>query len=146
MMRAKKGSLTIFLALSMMTFLIFCLVLIEGTRVYFLKGKAVQAMELAEFSVLSEYQYELLSNYGMFFLDLDYEQGTEQTAILEQRVRNYLLKNAEEIETINLEAKKFERATDQGGIPFFQQAVDNSQQHKHITFIKLFHPIQRLLD
>ena len=124
MMRAKKGSLTIFLALSMMTFLIFCLVLIEGTRVYFLKGKAVQAMELAEFSVLSEYQYELLSNYGMFFLDLDYEQGTEQTAILEQRVRNYLLKNAEEIETINLEAKKFERATDQGGIPFFQQAVD----------------------
>ena len=121
---AKRGSLTIYLALSMMAFLTFCLVLTEGTRVYFLKAKAAQAMELAEFSVLSEYQYELLSNYGVFFLDLDYEQGKEHTAVLEQRVRTYLSKNAEEIDTADLRAENFERATDQGGLPFFRQAVE----------------------
>lgn len=121
---SKRGSLTIYLALSMMVFLTFCLVLTEGTRVYYLKTKAAQAIELAEFSVLSEYQYELLSNYGVFFLDLDYEQGSECTAVLEQRTRSYLSKNAEEVYTASLNAKKIQRATDQGGLPFFRQAVE----------------------
>ena len=60
MMRTLKGSMTVFLALIMMIFLIFCLVLVEGARVWFLKVNAQQAMDLAEFSVLSEYQKELL--------------------------------------------------------------------------------------
>ena len=55
----KKGSLTIFMALLMLGFLILCLVLVEGTRIYFSRVEAVQAMELTEFSVLSEYQQEL---------------------------------------------------------------------------------------
>ena len=121
---SKQGSLTIFLTLSMLTFLSFCLVLTEGARFYFVKTKAAQAMELAEFSVLSEYQYELLANYGVFFLELDYEQGAEHTGILEQRVQKYLLKNAEEIETADLKVGKFRRATDSGGLPFFVQAVE----------------------
>lgn len=122
---SKSGSLTIFLALSMMVFLTFCLVLTEGVRLYFLKTKARQAMELAEFSVLSEYQYELLSQYGVFFLDLDYEQGREHTGLLEQRFGDYLSQNAEEITTADLKIEEFQRATDQGGMPFFRQAVES---------------------
>lgn len=92
-----KASLTVTLALSMVFFLSFCMVLTEGVRSYFFRVKAANAMDLAEFSVLSEYQKELLEDYGLFFVDLDYEQGSENTQILEQRVRNYLSLNAEEV-------------------------------------------------
>lgn len=124
MMNEKRGSLTIFLALSMMVFLTFCLVLTEGIRFYYVRARAEQAMNLAEFSVLSEYQYELLSQYGVFFLELDYEQGEEHTIVLEQRLQNYLSKNAEEVTTMGLAAKNFRRATDAAGLPFFKQAVE----------------------
>lgn len=124
MMSTKKGSLTVFLALAMMVFLTFCLVLTEGVRFYYVRAKAEQAMDLAEFSVLAEYQYELLSRYGVFFLDLDYEQGEEHTAVLEQRLNNYLSKNAEEVVTTGLTARDFRRATDQAGLPFVKQAVE----------------------
>ena len=85
MKQMKKGSLTIILSLSMITFLTFCLILIEGARIYYLRVKAEQAMELAGFSALSEYQQELFEHYGAFFLDLDYEQGLENVGILEER-------------------------------------------------------------
>lgn len=124
MISSKKGSLTIFLALIMLTFLSFCLVLIEGTRNYFLRVKAVQAIELAEFSVLSEYQQELFEKYGLFFLDLDYEQGEESIGILEQRAQTYLVKNASELQTSILQAGKFERATDNEGYEFFSQTAE----------------------
>lgn len=122
---AKRGSLTVFFALSMMTFLVFCLVLAEGVRFYFVRAKAEMAMDLAEFSVLSEYQYELLSEYGVFFLDLDYEQGGESTAVVQQRFQNYLSKNAEEITTAKLAAEDFCRATDKDGQTFLKQAVES---------------------
>lgn len=124
MINSKKGSLTIFLALILLTFMTFCLVLIEGTRIYFFRVKAMQAMELAEFSVLSEYQQELFEQYGVFFLELDYEQGSEHTGVLEQRAQTYLNLNAEELQTNGLRADKFSRATDRGGSQFFRQAVE----------------------
>lgn len=119
-----KGSMTVFLSLVMMMFLSFCMVLVEGVRTYFLRLEAVQAMELAEFSVLSEYQQELFEYYGLFFLDLDYEQGEEQMAVLEKRAEKYLAENAIECETLEVLAEKFVRASDEGGIPFFRQAVE----------------------
>lgn len=123
-MGTKKGSVTILLALSMLMFLTFCLVLTEGARNYFLRVKAQQAMELTEFSVLSEYQYELLNHYGVFFLDLDYEQGKEQTGMLEYHAGEYLQENAEELTTNHVIAGNYRRATDAGGFPFFEQAVE----------------------
>ena len=120
----KNASLTIFLSLVMMLFITLCLILIEGTRIYFLRVEAMQAVELAEFSVLSEYQQELFGHYGLFFLDLDYEQGSEQTGVLEQRARGYLRKNAEDLTTVDLSFAKFCRATDSDGSVFLKQAVE----------------------
>jgi len=123
MMKNFKGSMTVFLALIMMMFLILCLVFVEGTRVWFLRANAQQAMELAEFSALSEYQKELFEHYGLFFLDLDYEQGSEQTGILEARLREYLHKNVGEVQTENIRVKNICRATDAEGSSFFEQAA-----------------------
>ena len=120
----KKGSVTVLLAWSMLAFLTFCFVLIEGVRVYCIRTKSMQAMELAEFSVLSEYQKELFEDYGVFFLDLDYEQGEERETILQQRALTYLRKNIEEVQTDYLETSNFRRATDGDGSVFFAQAVE----------------------
>jgi len=136
MMKAQKGSVTIFLALLMMMFLILCLVLVEGTRVWFLRVNAQQAMELSEFSVLSEYQRELFEHYGLFFLDLDYEQGIEQTGILEARLQEYLNKNAEEIQTENIRVKNICRATDQKGSSFLKQAVEVMKVQSGYKFVE----------
>lgn len=124
MMCSKKGSLTIFMALSMLVFLTFSMVLVEGVRNYYIRVKAALAMELTEFSVLSEYQRELFETYGIFFLDLDYEQGEESTAVLEQRAEYYLNANAGEVKTTQVLAENFERATDCEGNAFFSQAVE----------------------
>lgn len=123
-MNIRKGSVTIFLALLMTMFLILCLVLVEGVRVYFLRVNALQVMELAEFSALSEYQKELFEHYGLFFLDLDYEQGCERMDVLENRIQNYLNKNTQEIRTEGLSVKNICRATDAEGSSFFEQAVE----------------------
>lgn len=124
MRKRQKGSLTIFLALTSLMFLTFFLVLIEGSRNYQIRAEAEQAMELAQFSVLSEYQKELFEHYGVFFLDLDYEQGAEYQAVLENRAENYLTRNAEETQTQSVTAGKFRRATDGQGSAFFSQAVE----------------------
>lgn len=121
---AKRGSMTITLALSMIGFLTFCLTLVEGVRVYYLRAKTEQAMELAAFSVLSEYQQEIFEHYGVFLLDLDYEQGAEHMAVLEQRAQKYLESNAGEVTTVRLKTEDFRRGTDNGGMPFFRQAVE----------------------
>lgn len=123
-MSTRKGSVTIFLTLLMTIFLILCLVLLEGVRVYFLRVNALQAMELAEFSALSEYQKELFEHYGLFFLELDYEQGSERTEVLENRLRKYLDSNTEEIQTESLSVKNICRATDAEGSSFFEQAAE----------------------
>lgn len=139
MMTVKKGSMTIFLALTVLSFFSFCLVLIEGTRIYFLRMQAMQAMELAEFSVLSEYQQEILEKYHLFFLDLDYEQGEESVGILERRAQNYLTKNVTEIQTKELAARKFYRATDGGGSVFFKQVTEWMKlKSGYVVFGELF--------
>lgn len=143
MMGFRGGSLTIFLALTMTGFLTFCLVITEGVRLYFLKAGAEQAIELAEFSVLSEYQYELLQNYGLLFLELDYEQGKEDTPLLKQRMQDYISKNIDEVKTLSLETGNFQRATDNGGQPFFEQAVELMKVR---TGYKIFEELAGITD
>lgn len=123
MRKNTKGSLTVFLALTMMLFLSFCLVLVEGSRIWCYRAKAVQAAELTEFSILSEYQPELFKQYGLFFLDLDYAQGEERTDILSSRAEKYLGINIPEVNSTFLNTDHFSRATDAEGSPFFRQVI-----------------------
>lgn len=103
---------------------------------YFFRAKAEQAISLAEFSVLSEYQPELLERYGIFFLDLDYGQGKEQTTVLHNRMKTYLAENAEEVSSYSLNVRSFRRATDGGGSVFFRQAVEAEKFKNGISFIE----------
>lgn len=123
MRRNARGSLTVFLAMTMMFFLSFCLVLVEGSRNWCYRTKAMQAAELTEFSILSEYQPELFKQYGLFFLDLDYAQGEERIDILNSRAEHYLGKNAPEVDRVSVNLDKFFRATDAQGSPFFRQVI-----------------------
>lgn len=123
MKKTYRGSVTVFMAWTILSFLLLCLVFVEGTRIYYLRVKTAQAMDLSEFSVLSEYQKELLEHYGLFFLDLDYEKGKERQDLLNGRIANYLEKNISEVTTEEVKSQKFHRATDGTGAPFVEQAV-----------------------
>lgn len=116
--------MTVFLSLLMLMFLTFCLVLAEGVRMYLFRAKAEQAAELTGFSVLSEYHPQLLADYGLFFLDLDYGLPKEQTAVLHARAGQYLAENSDGISTQQLNVRNFVRATDGGGSAFFEQAAE----------------------
>lgn len=136
MKKGLKGSVTIVLALTAMTFFILCFVLTEGARIYYLRVKAAQSLELSEFSVLSEYQKELWEHYGLFFLDLCYEQGSERQDLLNGRILRYLEKNIPEITSETLETEKFRRATDRGGTPFAQQAVKHMKKRSGLDLLE----------
>ena len=143
MRNTAKGSMTVFLALLMFIFLMIGLVLMEGVRNYFFRLEAETAMELAEFSVLSEYQQELFKYYGLFFVDLDYEQGEEKAIVLEKRAEKYLEENALNCKTVNLTANKFQRATDEEGSAFFVQAIE---QMKVESGYKIFEELAELIQ
>lgn len=131
-----KGVLTVFLSLVMLLFLSFCLVLAEGSRMYFFRAAAEQAVSLAEFSVLSEYSPELLEKYGLFFLDLDYGQEKEEPIVLHNRLKSYLLENAGEVASYSLNVGRFRRATDGSGSAFFRQAVEDEKFRSGVGFVE----------
>lgn len=136
MKKRMKGSLTVVLALSMFLFLSFCLVLVEGCRIWCYRVKAIQAAELAEFSILSEFRPELFKKYGLFFLDLDYEQGGQRVDILKSRADKYLRENAPEVTTTFLETDQFCRATDADGSVFFRQVIAQMESQTGIGIAK----------
>ncbi len=138
MKHALRAELTLVLALCLFSFLTFCLVLLEGVRSYYLQMRAQRAADLSAFSVLSEYQPELLKHYGMFFLNLDYQKGEEDLKLLSGKAEYYLSENAEGLQTQNLEFDHITRSTDGVGDSFFRQAV---HVQKEKTGIALFEEV-----
>lgn len=84
---------------------------------------AGEALELCEYSVLSEYHRTLWERYELFYLDLGYGGGAEKTAYLNQQVEKYLNLNLKPGKVKALETWDYARATDQRGMAYYEQAV-----------------------
>ena len=61
-------------------------------------------MELAEYSILSEYHRELFEQYGLLYVELGYGSGLEDTEYLKQRLRGFLKENLPDIKIVHAEA------------------------------------------
>lgn len=85
--RKNRGSVTVFVSLMLAVLLFFFQAGLQSARSAFLRSQAEEALELAEYSVLSEYHRELWERYGMFYLDLGYGGPGEDTGYLKQRLR-----------------------------------------------------------
>ena len=86
----KRGEITVFLSMLLAVLLFFFQAALESARYAMLRSQTQEALELAEYSVLSEYHREMLDIYGLFYLDLSYGGGAEDTEYLNRRITGFL--------------------------------------------------------
>ena len=124
----KRGEITVFVSLMLSVLLFFFQAAFQSARYAMLRSEMQETLELAEYSVLSEYHRELLENYGLFYLDLSYGGGAEETAYLEQRLTEFLNENLSAGETKGLDTWDYARMTDGRGTAYYEQAVAYMKQ------------------
>lgn len=90
-----KGSITVFLSLSIMIILSLVLALFQGARIGAVRMKTECVADIATNSVLSEYSRQLYEQYGLLMVDSSY--GTDSHSILnsQDRLKHYVQKNFE---------------------------------------------------
>lgn len=124
----KHGEITVFVSLMLAVLLFFFQAVFTSARYAMLRSRMEEALELAEYSVLSEYHRELLELYGLFYLDLSYGGGAEDTDYLNQRLTEFIDANISSGEALALETWDYARATDDRGTGYYEQAVAYMKQ------------------
>ena len=119
----KKGEITVFVSLMLAVLLFFFEAAFESARNAMLRTEFEEALELAEYSVLSEYNADLLEKYSLFYLDLGYGGSAEDTDYLDSRITDFINENLSDGEVEALESWNYARATDDDGAGFYEQAV-----------------------
>lgn len=135
----KKGEITVFVSLLMAVLLFFLQACLQSAQSAFLRSQTQEALELAEYSVLSEFHQGLLERYGLFYVDLGYGKAQEDTEYLKQQIRRFLNGNLPKGCVNALEVWDFSRASDQKGAAFYEQAV---AYEKHRTGAALLERLQ----
>ena len=137
----KRGQITVFLSLLLPLFLAVLGAVLESAYQQAFRSRVQRALLLCEYSMLSEYQTELWSRYGLFFLDTAYGDRVESREKVQARLLTYLSGNLSwkkgeasgaftpfRAGVTSLEAGDFSRATDGGGMGFYEQAVAFEQE------------------
>ena len=128
----KKGSITVWLALSFLVFLSLYLICLQSVQKQSAKRRAEQAVENGMFSLFSEYEPHLLDKWDLFYIDTSFRSGTEKREELCSHLWKFIQENITnvwgkpldglELQGINLE--DLVRATDGEGAVFYQQAIE----------------------
>ena len=119
----RRGEITVFLSLLLSVVLFFFEALFQSAGNALFRSQMEEALELCEYSVLSEYHRELLERYGLFYLDLGYGGGAEKREYLNQRAEEFLNLNLKPGSVKALETWDYARATDEQGTAYYEQAV-----------------------
>lgn len=90
-----KGSITVFLALSLSILTGFVLLLTENAIRNAEKVRLEGAVDLGMNSVLGEFHKELHDRYGLLYIDLSYEEKEPSLQNLESRLNYYMEQNTE---------------------------------------------------
>lgn len=135
-MREEKGAITVFLSLVTVLFISLLMTAIESARIEGCRAKAAACLDMGLFSVMGEFERELLEHYDVFFLDGAAGSGTYSIEKINETLQNYMeynvkpnkemLLNAYDPFGLNLKDTGIEGvclATDENGAAFYQQAV-----------------------
>ena len=136
----KKGSLTVFLSLSLSIFISFSLLVTEiaignGQRIRF-----EAAVDLALNSVMGEYSVALKDRYGLLYLDTSYLEYPADTSRVADRFEVYFQANTSKVYEKNhspwgnlllqqCEITSFQTAAAQGGLSMESQAIRYMEKH-----------------
>lgn len=130
----KKGSITVFLSLSLASVMILFFLLLDLARIYGQKQKADVISDIAAQSVFADYNRYLWDNYRILGVDASYGTGGgADFSLMETRMQDYLVKNGTssdthgkdlyQLLTEKCEVTKYGFITDQNGRAFLRQAA-----------------------
>lgn len=153
----KRGSVTIYLALTLSVMLSLFLTLIEGARINAIRMQTECAMDMSLYSVFAEYNRELLEQYDLFFIDTSYGSGNstiENTVAhfkgymadnIEQDlgIANYITRDLLAMKVEEAQINQFALATDDQGEVFKRQAVSYMKDKYGLSYIK---ELQKYMD
>ena len=145
-----RGSITVYLALTLSVMLSLFLTLIEGARTNAIRLQTECAMDLSLYSVFGEYNRELLEQYDLFFIDTSYGKGTctiENTAAhlesyfkenteKDSHISGYITRDLLAMAVEDVQMNKFTLATDEKGEVFKRQAVSYIKDKYGLSYIK----------
>lgn len=130
----KRGSITVFLALTLASVMMLFFLLLDLARIYGQRQKADVISDIASQSVFADYNRYLWENYRILAVDASYGNGGgADFSMMEARMQEYLLKNGispdtrgtdlYKLLTEKCEVAKYGFITDQDGRAFLKQAA-----------------------
>lgn len=132
-----NGSVTVFFSLTGVLVLCLLLAVVEAVRIQGARAQTASLEGVANFSVLAEYEKNLLEKFEIFALDGAGGSGSFQIQKSEGRLRHYLKENTDPLSgeggfglfdpwrliLTDCEIQSYALLTDEQGEPFYQQAV-----------------------
>lgn len=137
-----KGSLTVYLSLSLSLILAFVLSVIEGARISVIRMEAECVADIGMNSVLAEFHRELLEQYDLLFVDMSYGTANCKAENPAEHLRQYMennfvgsgrgMKPAKNWLSLSVDKaliKEMSIASDDGGNVMKRQAVAYMQEN-----------------
>lgn len=112
--RAYRGSMTVFFSVLTVIFLALISAMAESVRVQGARAKAASVLDLGIFSVLGEYERDLLEEYEVFGVDASYGGEDFQKEKLSERLDFFMKYNIEPTRGTRADRKYAVSGTDGG--------------------------------
>lgn len=137
----QNGSITIFLALSLVLILSFLFSMVEAARVNGLAELAKRKLALETQSLFGAYNQELWEYYGLLFLDMSYGTGEPDVRLLEEQLMEEDYREGNERHFYQMALKDaqveaFTLATDKEGAEFRRQACEAAKNQLAQSAVK----------
>ncbi len=124
---AKRGSVTIFLALTLSLMLSLVCTSVESVRMAAARTQILSSIDIGLYSLFGQYDKSLLKDYDLFFLDGSCGGGSLKLANVYDNMESYikpvLKQNSQKLSLVQGGFTGYRLATDNGGEVFFHQAV-----------------------
>lgn len=124
---AKKGSITLFLALILSLILSLVCTSIESVRMAAARTQILSSLDIGLYSLFGQYDRELLEDYDLFFLNASGDSGNLNLSAVYDNMESYmkplLRQNSQKLTVIQGGFTGYRLATDEDGEVFYRQAV-----------------------
>lgn len=129
-----KAYLTVYLALSLTVLIAVVMALFTGVKKNTVRMEEELALDTAGYSVLAEYDKELLERYDLFFIDASYGSDRPEAGKIGNRIKDYANKNLQEGKLFesrlaNIGMQDVEVATDCGGEVLKRQIIEYEENY-----------------
>lgn len=129
-----KAYLTVYLALSLTVLIAVVMTLLAGVKKNTVRMEEELALDTAGYSVLAEYDRELLKRYDLFFIDVSYGSDRPEVGKTGNRIKDYANKNLQdgkllESRLAGIGMQDVEVATDYGGEVLKRQIIEYEENY-----------------